>query len=611
MTPSSPESRGNEPADQRTFALVRRFWRDFLRQHRAKFFAVAGLMVLTVLLQLPTPLLTMFIIDSAVQGKDFDVITQLALVFLGLIVVRHVASFLNENLTLKLKETIILDLASYLVRHLQKLPLAFFSRHHSTYLQSRLMNDSRAIEGALIRSVVNLVTNGLTFVVGATFVLVIRWDLGLFLLATVLPFAFIRYYANDRMRVLSGEMQERQAVASAKVAESLAAIRTVKAFRREELQAAAVATRLRDLKDIYVRTNFFGIISTIGTSFVMSVAIAFVLWYGLRAVAAGQMSIGEVVGILSFLNFLYGPVNVVVAANLSMQQSAAALQRVYEFLVEEPEDQGGSESCTSVSRVDFENVRFGYAVDEPVLHGVSFSVRAGETIALVGKSGAGKSTLVHLLLRFYEPGSGRITIDGNDIGSYSLASLRSAIGLVDQETFLFNDSIRENVRFGRPEATDEEIEEACAWSHAAEFINALPQGLDSEVGERGVRLSGGQCQRIALARVFLENPRILILDEAVSSVDSESEEAIHQALERLASDRATIVIAHRLTSLLLADRVVMIDDGRVIEQGTHEELLAADRAYARLFRSQFEPQLSRVSPTLEKAEPSTRLRRVL
>jgi ABC-type multidrug transport system fused ATPase/permease subunit len=576
--------------------LIRHFWQDFLRQYRSRFVVVGGLMVLSVLLQLPSPLLTMFIIDSAVQKQQMGLINQLALAFAALVVFRHFSSYLNEAITLRLKESIILDVESNLFRHLQSLPLSFFAQRQSPYLQTRLMNDARAIEGALVRTVVTMAMDGLTFLVGAVIVLFIRFELGLVLLVSLVPFAFIRYYANRRMRELSKEMQERQATVSAVVSESFAGVRTIKALGREAFQEGVVSARFSELRDIYVRTNWFGILSGLGTSLITSLCIAFVLWYGMRQVIAREMSLGQVVGILSLMNFLYGPITNFVAANLSIQRAAAALHRIYEFLIERPEISAGESLGVVGGAIEFRAVSFGYTQGNDVLHRVNFSIAAGETVALVGRSGAGKSTLVNLLLRFYETDRGSILLDGKNVRGISLSDLRASIMIVDQQSFLFSGTIADNVRLGRPDASFEEIVAACRKAYSHDFIEELPDGYDTAVGERGVRLSGGQCQRIALARIFLRDPRIVILDEAVSAVDSESEIYIQEALRALAAGRTTIIIAHRLSSLLLAERVVLLEGGVVMEDGTHARLLRAEGAYAKLFRQQFQPQIANESP---------------
>ncbi|HEU4453944.1 MAG TPA: ABC transporter ATP-binding protein [Longimicrobium sp.] len=600
---SASASVSSAPAVPRARHLFVRFWRDFLGRYRRAFVGVGVLMVLSVVLQLPAPLLTMRIVDAAVGGATLSLITRISLLFGALVVLRHVFSFINEHATLVLKERIILELQMLLLGHLQRLPLSFFSNHHSTYLQSRVMSDARSVEGALVRTLVTVLVNGLTFLVGLGFVLWVKVELALMMVVFLVPFGYIRYHANERMRALSMQMQEKTAMASAVVSESLAAVRTVKAYGREELQERLVAAKLGELRDINVRTNWFGILSTVGTGLVTALCVAFVLWYGSREVVLGRMTMGEVVAVMAFLNFLYAPINTLVAANLSMQQSASAIQRLYEFLDQPPERAEGLEPPAVEGRITLRGVHFAYPDGTEVLRGVDLDVAAGSTVALVGRSGAGKSTLVNLLCRFYEPQRGEVELDGVEVRALSLPFLRAKVGIVDQQTFLFSGTVLENLRFGRPDATLDEVVEAARRSFAHDFIAALPQGYDTPVGERGVRLSGGQCQRLALARMFLKDPRVLILDEAVSAIDSESESAIQQALIPLARGRTTIVIAHRLSSLLMATEVVMLDEGRIVERGSHRELVARGGPYARMFREQFSPQLEPGAPPAPAPAP--------
>jgi ABC-type multidrug transport system fused ATPase/permease subunit len=577
----------------RPFSLIAQFARDFLSLYTRSCITVGILMVLSVLLQLPIPILTMYVIDHTVVARNFDLLAQVTLLLAGLVIAKHVFSYFNETLTLRLKENIILEIQKRLVSTIQRLPLSFFSGKHSTYLQTRVMNDSRAIEGALVRTLVSIAVDGLTFLVGITLIMYIRYELGLLLFVFLVPFAYIRYFANEKMRILSRDMQEATAVSSAIISESFAGIRTIKAYLREDFQEGIVTGQLKGLRDIYIKTNWFGVLSTVGTSFLTSLSITFVLWYGCRSVMTGHMTLGQVFAVLAFLNFLYGPVNSFVAANLRIQQSAAAIQRIYEFLKEPKERHDGKRLDAVKGKIEFRDVSFAYDGANNVLDNIRFNVEPGKALALVGRTGAGKSTLVNLLLGFYNPQNGVVLLDGHDINELSLETVRESIGVVDQQTFLFSGTILENIRFGKPDAGIEEVVAASKQSYADEFIERLPEGYHTRVGERGVRLSGGQCQRIALARMFLKDPQILILDEAVSAIDSESERYIQRALVPLISTRTTIVIAHRLSSLLLADHVIVIEQGRVVEQGFHHNLMQADGPYASLFHEQFNAQIKR------------------
>lgn len=588
MSSAKPNQQMKSP-----FTLIRQFAGDFLRLYKGSCIAVGLLMVASVLLQLPIPILTMYIIDHTVSTKNMDLLTQVALLLAALVITKHVFSYFNETLTLRLKENIILEIQRQLIKNIQRLPLSFFSNKHSTYLQSRVMNDSRAIEGALVRTLVSIAVDGLTFIVGFVLIMFIRYELGLLLLVFLVPFAYIRYYANEKMRILSRDMQEASAVSSAVMSESFAGNRTIKAYLREDFQGEIIDKRLQGLRDIYIKTNWFGVISTVGTSFLTALSVTFVLWYGARSVMVGHMTLGQIFAILAFLNFLYGPINNFVAANLRIQQSASAIQRIYEFLKEPGERKDGQKLENVRGKIEFRDVSFAYDGINNVLDNVSFAIKPGTAVALVGRTGAGKSSLVNLLLGFYSPQSGQVLIDDYNIDKLSLETVRNSIGVVDQQTFLFSGTILENIRFGKPDATVDEVVAASKLSYADEFIERLPDGYETLVGERGVRLSGGQCQRIALARMFLKDPQILILDEAVSAIDSESERYIQRALVPLVSSRTTIVIAHRLSSLMLADNVIVIDHGRVVEQGLHQDLMEAEGAYANLFHEQFHTQLKR------------------
>lgn len=569
------------------FTLIKKFTRDFLRPYRNSCVLVVGFTLLSVLLQLPIPIITMYMIDYTVNSKDFSIVTQLMILLLALIVTKHVFSYFNELITLRLREDIVFDIQQKQLQHIHKLPLGFFSMYHSTYLQNRVMNDSRAIEGALVRALVTVLVDGLTFLVGISLIFYFRYELGFFLLAFLAPFAYIRYFADQKMKVLAADMQEISAVSSAVVSEDFAGIKTIKSYQREAFQESLVGKYFTSLKDIYYRTNKFGIFSTVATSLITSACLAFVIWYGCRAVLAGSMTLGEVFAITSLLTFLYGPINNFVATNLKLQQASVSIQRIYEFLDQQGENMEGIEVGPLKGSIEFRNVSFSYFDGgQKVLDDVSFEIFPGETVALVGRTGAGKSTLVNLLLGFYRHQEGRILIDGQPVEKLSLDYLRGSIGVVDQQTFLFGGTIYENIAFGNPDAASEDIVEASRKSYAAEFIEKSGNGYESIVGERGIKLSGGQSQRIALARMFLKNPDLLILDEAVSAIDSDSERYIQKALVSLTDQKTTIVIAHRLSSLLMADRVIVLDQGRIVEVGSHKELMRSKGIYSDLFEEQ-------------------------
>jgi ABC-type multidrug transport system fused ATPase/permease subunit len=568
---------------------LRKFASDFLRPHWLAFVWAVILSMLGIIAQLLLPVLSITVIDRAIPRHDLPLLWKTTAIFVCAVLLRQIVLLVNEMITLRVKEQIIQDIQSASIGHIQHMPLSFFSDKQSSYLQCRVMSDARALEGALIKSLISFGIDGLTLAAGLVFIAAINVRIGFLLGLFLIPFVSIRYYANGKMRSLSSNLQEKTARTSAVIAETFAGIRTLKGYVREQFQQRLIVEKLSDLRTIYVRTNQFGIFSGLGTSTVSGLCMPIVLFYGARAVINGTMTLGQVFAVISLLAFVYSPVNNLIASNLKVQQAFAALQRVYEILDLPQEQTEGRNTVKLQGRISLHDVSFAYFPDQPVLHNITLSIASGEMVALVGRSGSGKSTLANLLLGFYKPTTGVLAFDDHDIRTISLPNLRSQIGIVDQQPFLFSSTILDNIRIGNPSASEEEVAAVCRLSYADEFIDNFPHGVRTVVGEWGIRLSGGERQRIALARMFLKKPAILILDEAVSAVDSESERYIQEAVRCLMRSRTTVVIAHRLSSVLLADRIMVIEQGTIVEQGTHKELLARNGAYTSLFREQFSP----------------------
>lgn len=569
---------------------MKRLWACYAPYHTILFFVIAG-SVLTAGLEISFPMIVRYILEDILPAGDMLRLVHTAAVLFILYVVCLCSSFCVSYFGRSMGTHIENDLRCRLFSHIESMSFSFFDNAKTGQLLSRIISDISEI-GDLVFQMPNLIMVCLITMCGSAFFLFyINWQLAIFVLFLILLKTAGTMILNRRMKETFRIAREKMGLVSSQAMESLNAIRLVQSFCNEAVELKKFVAASDKLRRAQQRTFMFEAYLTSSVIFFSNLTNLVIIAAGSFFIMLGVMSLGDLVAFLMYLMVFIRPIMQLTMLTERYQRGLAGYRRYEELMAIEPDVADKTDAVEAgviEGRVAFEDVSFSYNGKDLVLRRFSLDIPRGKTVAIVGPTGAGKSSVASLLLRFYDIQSGRITLDGRDIRQYTLASLRRSIGIVQQDVFLFSDSIRENIAYGRPDATEQEIIEAAKLADAHEFIMKLPDGYDSAIGERGVKLSGGQKQRLAIARVFLKNPPVLILDEATSALDNETERKIQQALQDLSHNRTTLVIAHRLATIRHADRIVVLTKDGICEEGTHDELMECKGLYYDLYMSQFD-----------------------
>ena len=565
----------------------------FIKPYRWQFILGLVFILISSSASLMFPKLMGNMVDMANKGKLISEISRVGLIMLSILLVQAFFSYMRIRLFVYVTEKTMASVRQHVYNHIIKLPMVFFSEQRVGELNSRISSDISILQYSFTETLADLLSQIIVITGGITLMMVSSFKLTIFMLAIVPAMALLAFFTGRAVRRYSKKVQSQVAESNTIVEETLQGIQNVKAFTNEQYEIKRYQTKTDDVARSGIKGGKYQAVMSF-IVFGFFVAMGLVIWKGAALIAEGQMQAGQLFSFVIYSGFIAGNIAGVAGVYTRMQRTIGAAEKILQLIdepTEEINEKYNPDPAYSLNgKIVFDHVGFSYPSrrEMPVLKDVSFTIEPGQEIALVGPSGAGKSTIASLLLKFYEPIAGRILFDGRNSNLFPFTSLRAQMAIVMQDVFLFGGTIRENIAYGKPDASENEIVDAAIQANAWDFIKSFPDGLDTIVGERGIQLSGGQRQRIAIARAVLRNPIILILDEATSSLDSESERLVQEALEKLLHNRTSLVIAHRLSTVRNADRIIVLNDGVIVEQGTHSELIANNNGlYKSLTQLQF------------------------